>query len=309
MKVGGAKITTRFAPVAEVAVEEKPRAKLKLEAGPEARSFPLQQERAKAAGVVTFRPHEKPELPSFAGAFRRVVGATAVADLKGKITDKPVLLFAGDQLTGKSTLSKALAKSLGGEAGLSAGTGAIVRKLAADRGITVEEMAKVLKSEPSTDVTIDYRACEMIAAGDVDTFESRLAGQLGKFLKDLGRENVFSVYLRCAPRERALRYVGREVSPEARARLEPLLRVEADADLEACLRALGAIDDPAAQQVAANFKDIAGRDATDLTRLRTLYGVDYQDSSSFDIVIDTTGKSPAELQVELEATLAKLQAR
>ncbi len=272
-----------------------------------ARLFPSTKatEREKAPGVVTFRPHEKLEPPSFESAFRRTVGTQAISELRSKFSDKPVLLFAGDQLTGKSTLAKATAKALGGPDGVAAGTGAIVRKMAADRGISVEDMAKALKDEPSTDVQIDYRACEMIAAGEVDSFESRLAGQLGKFLKGLGRENVLSVYLRCAPRERALRYVAREVSPEARARLEPLLDVAADADLEACLRALGKIDDPAAQQVAANFAEIAGRDSTDLGRLKALYGVDYQDASSFDLILDTTGKTPAELQAELESFVTK----
>jgi cytidylate kinase len=279
-----------------------------------AEAFQGSAKTGKANATVSFRPHElratdilgrAPEAPSFASAFARVVGDSAVSDLAAMITDKPVLLFAGDQLTGKSTLSKALARHIGGDTGVAAGTGAIVRKLASERGIAVEEMAKVLKDEPSTDVRIDYRACEMIAAGEVSTFESRLAGQLGAFLKSLGKSNVISVYLRCSPKERALRYIAREVSPEARARIEPLLDVPADADLRACLAVISSIEHDAAKKVAANFHEIAGRDDTDFERLRTLYGVDYRETSSFDLVLETTGKTLAELQAELESFVTR----
>ena len=41
---------------------------------------------------------------------------------------------------------------------------------------------------------------------------------------------------------------------------------------------------------------ISGRDENDKKRLLKLYGVDYQERGVFDLVIDTNGKAPVEVQ-------------
>ena len=51
--------------------------------------------------------------------------------------------------------------------------------------------------------------------------------------------------------------------------------------------------------MAARFDAIASRDQNDKARLMALYGVDYQDRSVFDVVIDTTGKTPDEVQAAI----------
>ena len=51
--------------------------------------------------------------------------------------------------------------------------------------------------------------------------------------------------------------------------------------------------------LAAKVADIAGRDENDKSRLLSLYGVNYQDRSAFDVVIDTNGKSPDQVKHEI----------
>ena len=247
------------------------------------------------------RMHQLRGAPTgFAQAFLNVAGPNAVKDLIASFTKDPVVLIAGDQLTGKSTAARAVASALDGKA---SGTGKLVRKEAESRGLSIEEMSKDLADEPDFDAKIDLRAAGVIAQGDAAAFESRLAGHLGEFLKELGRENVLSVYLACGPKERALRYVARECGDDARTRIEPQLKVDPDASLKDCLLALGGIDDPAAQEVAGKFDGIASRDQNDKGRLMALYGVDYQDRSVFDVVIDTTRMTPEQVkEAILEAT-------
>ena len=234
--------------------------------------------------------------------FEKVVGKAQFAALRASFSSKPVVLIAGDQLTGKSTAAATVAKLLGGEA---SGTGRLMRAAAAEKHLAVEEFVKTVPA--GFDVELDWLAAKKIGKGEVSVFESRLAGHLGQVLQELGRKNVVSVYLTASPRERALRYLSRELSPAVRARIEPQLKIAGDATLEEAMAAIVALGDPEASKLAASMKDIAHRDDVDHTRLRKLYDVDYQDRSSFDVVIVTDGKTPAEVQAEI-AQAAKAQA-
>jgi len=122
----------------------------------------------------------------------------------------------------------------------------------------------------------------------------------------MGRKNVVSVYLVASPRERALRYLQRELSPEVRTRVEARLQLPPDATLAQAMQAIVALDDPDANKIASLWRDIAKRDDVDKARLLELYGVDYQDRSAFDVVVTTDGKQPADVQAEI---LAAIQAR
>jgi cytidylate kinase len=226
--------------------------------------------------------------------FAKHVGASALAALPSTFSSKPVVLIAGDQLTGKSTAARTVAAALGG---LGSGTGGLVREAAAAAGQPVEEFVKQLPAR--FDVDLDWQATKRIAKGEVAVFESRLAGHLGQMLERLGRKNVVSVYLVASPRERALRYLERELSPAVRARIEPRLHLPPEATLEEALAAVVALGDPEASPIATRMKDIANRDHVDHARLKGLYGVDYQDRSAFDVVIVTDKKAPAEVQREI----------
>ena len=204
--------------------------------------------------------------------FQKTIGKAAMAALKASFSSKPVILIAGDQLTGKSTVAKAVAAAFGGEA---SGTGRLMRAAADKAGKPIEEFVKSVAAD--FDVQLDWQATKKIASGDVSVFESRLAGHLGQMLENMGRKNVVSVYLVASPRERALRYLARELSPAVRARVEPQLVLPGDATLEQCMKAIVALNDPDANKIASQWRDIAHRDDVDQARLLDLYAVDYQD--------------------------------
>ena len=233
--------------------------------------------------------------------FEKTIGAAQMAALKSSLSSKPVVLIAGDQLTGKSTAAKSVALVLQGEA---SGTGRLMRAAAEQAGKPIEEFVKSVPAD--FDVELDWQATKKIAKGDVSVFESRLAGHLGQMLERMGRKNVVSVYLVASPRERALRYLQRELSPEVRARVEARLQLPPDATLEQAMHAIVGLNDPEANKIASLWKDIAKRDDVDKARLLELYGVDYQDRSAFDVVVSTDGKQPADVQAEI---LAAVQAR
>lgn len=233
--------------------------------------------------------------------FEKKIGAAQMAALKSSLSAKPVVLIAGDQLTGKSTAAKSVALALHGEA---SGTGRLMRAAAEQANKPIEEFVKAVPAD--FDVELDWQATKKIAKGDVAVFESRLAGHLGQMLERMGRKNVVSVYLVASPRERALRYLQRELSPEVRERVEAKLQLPANATLEQAMQAIVALDDPDANKIASMWRDIAKRDDVDKARLLELYGVDYQDRSAFDVVVSTEGKQPAQVQAEI---LAAVQAR
>jgi cytidylate kinase len=319
----------------------------------------------------TMRPHEalmtavnKPRYASFAAAFSAVVGKSALDDIRASMTPTPIVLIAGDQCTGKGTAAEGLVQDLGGS---NTGTGTVLRALAKENGLSIEQMSSLLSgksaeivddkgtkktvtlkdfphlgSAEDVDVKLDFRAAKAIGSSsltkadgttiDISVFESRLAGHLGQFLEGLGRQNVVSVYLYAAPRVQAERYLEREVfgpattsatTPAqqqavstARSEAKALLATLDDSvPLGTCLQKLadaklggGAV--PGLDTLAAKIAGIAGRDENDKSRLLSLYGVNYQDRSAFDVVVDTNGKTPAQVkQAILDAVAAKTTAK
>ncbi|MBI5510193.1 MAG: hypothetical protein HY903_15660 [Deltaproteobacteria bacterium] len=254
---------------------------------------------------------EKLERTRFEAAFTKVAGPEAIEALQAMFSDSPVVLIGGDQATGKGTLATALAAAMGGEA-TSVGK-ASVRKMAAARGVTVEEMGRMLKTMPDVDRQIDYAACQAIASGSTPTeaggttrlaaLDSRLAGHLGQFLRRLGRQNIVTVYLGCAPREQALRFVNRELSPQAKDALDRVVPHDPALGMAECVQALSGLELPGAEDVARRFDEIAARDDVDRDRFLSLYGVDYRDTASYDLVVDTSGKTPDEVRREVIALL------
>jgi cytidylate kinase len=238
---------------------------------------------------------------SFALAFAKHVGADWKDQLTRAFTDKPVVVIAGQQCTGKSTAAASLAQRLGTE---KSGTGALVRQAAAERGLPVEKFVATIDEQ--LDVSLDFRAAQVIGSGSAGTFESRLAGHLAQLVRSLGKKNVVSVYLVASTRTQALRWVRREVNGPAADRIDARLTVAKSASLEDVLRAIVALGDREVNAKLAPLVDgIGERDAVDRERLLALYGVDYQDASAFDVVISTDGKSQEQVQDEISRALAQ----
>lgn len=232
---------------------------------------------------------------------QRLRGPRAVDDLVKGFSSSPVVLIAGQQCTGKGTVSPLVGKALAGEKARITGTGGLMREAAKQAGKDVETFVKSVP--PNFDVELDFRAAKLVAEGGVDVFESRLAGHLGRMLQQKGRENLVSVYLTASPREQALRYVAREVGPEARERVERSVIIPKTATLEEALTLAASADASVKAKVGPLIDKVGARDEVDRKRLLSLYGVDYQDPSAFDVVINTDGKTPTQVAAEVVAAV------
>jgi cytidylate kinase len=227
----------------------------------------------------------------FEAALCAVGGRFAIREVDDSFTETPVILVAGDQASGKSTTAKELARHLGGAVG---STGNVVRRMAAERGLTFEAFQAELTNDPQADARNDLSAVQAIAAGKVVVFESRLAGHIGSWLRSRGRRGLLSVYIDCSPRERALRVLERATCPTTRARVATLTPPQ-EGDLELLLKSWADIDDAAVREVSTALRAAASRDRTDCDRIRKAYGLDYSERSDFDLTVDSSQATVAEI--------------
>jgi cytidylate kinase len=241
-----------------------------------------------------------------------------------RISARPVLAIGGDQLTGKSTLSKRLAQNLHPSTLVSTGT--VFRALAKERNVSLPTLCAQALDEPGIDVAVDWGICQIIGADPPEpdpnssshtlVLEGRNPGTMASFMRHvMGKPNVVRLYLQCSPLEQAIRYVEREIGPAAgtlarqhaaasthqlmsvtSSTTGPELTPHAQADLLlAWFRGLPwpAHDDTIRLTATlARFAENLHRDALDLKRFRELYNLDYRDREHYDIVIDTTPNQP-----------------
>lgn len=224
-------------------------------------------------------------------AFKKYIGPNSVNKLKNSINHKPMILIAGDQLTGKSTQAKNLANYFNGTFH---SVGNLFREVAAKRGISVAEQAKLLLTERGIDVEIDYKTCEMISGKNISTnlgvIEGRQPAYMGSFMQNLGKSNIIRIYFQCSIRDQALRFLRREIGEGAYIRgIENVPDIIYD-NLESLkdeILNLG-LDDSNA--VIESFTGNQDRDNDDRARYSSLYGFDYGNLEGYDIVIDTSNK-------------------
>jgi cytidylate kinase len=152
------------------------------------------------------------------------------------------ILLSGLSGTGSTTAARQIAADLGLEYIYG---GQIFRNLAAEEGISLEELVESLERDPETEREIDRR---LIAKGRSDDvlIEGRTIGWI--FPHDLP---AIRIWLTCDLLERLRRVEGREHHPRSP---DNLLR----------------------------------REASDNRRYRALYGIEPEDFSPFDLVLDTT---------------------
>lgn len=229
--------------------------------------------------------------------FLKRLGPSCLEKLGQQVTAKPMLLIAGDQLTGKSTLGLNVAKASGAKFW---SVGSAFRDAAAKRGVSIGEFSRHLLENGSgdVDVEIDYRTCEMIAGrnfdGAVGVIEGRQPAFMALFLRErFHKQRTLSVYLQCDLRERALRFLLREFGGEAQAIGDRLLPRGGES-IAAFTRHIAALPLPNIARVAEAFADNQNRDETDADRYNKLYGIDYRDRRAYDIVIDTSGRTGEE---------------
>lgn len=164
---------------------------------------------------------------------------------------KDKISLAGDLGSGKSTVSDILISRLGAEY---YSTGAIVRSIAAERGMTVTELNKYMETHPEIDHEIDDG---IAALSELDKFliiDSRMAWHFTK--------GTFKVYLSCDIETSAMRIMYAKRSGECSSSLEEQIK---------CTRE---------------------RRESEKKRYLEQYGVDIKDLSNYSLIVDTTAASP-----------------
>ncbi|MAU99659.1 MAG: hypothetical protein CMA20_02300 [Euryarchaeota archaeon] len=239
-------------------------------------------------------------------AFKNYIGLDSVDKLRNSINQKPMILIAGDQLTGKSTQAKNLANYFNGTFH---SVGNLFREVAAKRGITVAEQAKLLLTERGIDVEIDYKTCEMISGENISTnlgvIEGRQPAYMGSFMENLGKKNIVRIYFQCSIRDQALRFLRREIGEDAYTKgLEnvPDMVYDSLESLKGEIFNLGLAE---SDDVVERFIENQDRDNDDRARYSSLYGFDYGNLDGYDIVINTSNKEADFVFKEVVSELEK----
>ena len=137
-------------------------------------------------------------------------------------------------------------------------SGKIFRKLAEEHNMTLEEFGKYCEKNPKIDCELDDRQVEILKGKDV-ILEGRLSG----WLAYKNKISAIKIMLDTSIKTRAERIVERE-----------------DGDVE------------------IRKQEIIKREKSEAKRYKEYYGIDLKDRSIYDLVIETSDKTPERI-VEL----------
>ncbi|MEY2430434.1 MAG: CMP/dCMP kinase [Acidimicrobiaceae bacterium] len=143
--------------------------------------------------------------------------------------------------------------------------GTVFRTLAAEHGLDVGAFSTVAEDDPEIDLELDQRLANRAQQGDV-VLESRLAGWI---VTNEGLEST-RVWMDADEAERGRRVAAREG-------VEPAVALEAN----------------------------RGREASERRRYHTYYGIDLDDRSVYDLVIDSTGATPESVAESIVGAASK----
>lgn len=168
-----------------------------------------------------------------------------------------LISITGKLGSGKSTICNLLKDRYGFEI---YSTGAFQREVARKMGITTLELNKRLREDPSLDYVIDdaVKQLSIERAQDKLIFDSRMAWHFA--------EKSFKIFLTIEPCEAARRVMLNQRGCE---------EFYADEN-EAC-------------------EKLVERSQVEQARFMQIYGVDYYDFNNFDLIVDTTHRTPEEI--------------
>ena len=174
--------------------------------------------------------------------------------------------LAGDLGSGKSTVADILIKRLSAEY---YSTGAIVRSIAAEKGMTVGELNKYMETHPEIDHEIDAGIAALSEDERFLIIDSRMAWHFTK--------GTFKVYLSCDIETSALRIMYANRQGEHSTTLEETID---------CTRS---------------------RRESEKKRYTEQYGVDIKDLSNYSLIVDTSVATPDQVAGCIIDAFAKWQ--
>ena len=174
--------------------------------------------------------------------------------------------LAGDLGSGKSTVADILISRLGAEY---YSTGAIVRSIAADRGMTVCELNKYMETHPEIDHEIDAGIAALSKDERFLIIDSRMAWHF--------TEGTFKVYLSADIETSALRIMNANRQGEHSATLEETIECTRD------------------------------RRESEKKRYLEQYGVNIKDLSNYSLIVDTTVATPDQVAECIATAFEKWQ--
>jgi len=171
-----------------------------------------------------------------------------------------IVAVGGPPGSGKTTVAERFAQA---HAYALVSAGLKFRQMAKDRGLGLEAFGKAAEVDPEIDRSLDHAVLEEILRKDSLCRDVIVDGRIQAHLLTLRRIPCFKVLIDAPLRVRAERVGGREKKePEAAER------------------------------------EISLREASERLRYKTLYGIDLADRSVYDLVIDSSDKTPDQI-VEL----------
>ena len=182
-----------------------------------------------------------------------------------------IISFNGPEGSGKSTLAKKLAETLGWPRYY---MGGLRRKMAKERGLTLEEYNKLGETDPTTDK-------------EVDDYQKKLGETEDNFIIE-GRTSWFFI-----PHSLKL-YIDVEDTIAA-ARIWKDLKENADKRNEG----------KNLDSVADVLKSIRRRQKSDIIRYKKYYQIDVHDKSHYDFIINTSNLSADEAFAEIMGFIQK----
>lgn len=179
-----------------------------------------------------------------------------------------IIAINGSLGSGKSTVAKMLAQNLGFQY---LSSGAWFRELAAERGLNVVELSHAAERDQTIDQTIDDRLKALNNSSENIIIDSRMA--------PVFIDNAIKIRLVVSDDEGARRILN----DKARGKVESFTTQE-EAKINYRLR-------------AQSEKD----------RYFELYGVDLEDESYYNLILDTSNCSPIEIEATIEDFIKNFQ--